>query len=93
MDVHETQRTPQYYREAARPGTKLEFGEPPPGEPVVAGLAEESPVRGGRPAGEQTQALKAAHAAKVSRLEQRPTVGLEKRHAEKERVAAREFGR
>jgi len=70
-------------RAAARPVTKLEVGEPPPGEPVVTGLDAESPARGGRPAGEQTQTLKAAHAAE-------PAVDLGKHLAEKERVAARE---
>ena len=33
----------------ARPGTKLEVGEPPPGALVVTGLAAESPTRGSRP--------------------------------------------
>eukprot|EP00614_Pseudopedinella_elastica_P020099 CAMPEP_0172647354 /NCGR_PEP_ID=MMETSP1068-20121228/240709_1 /TAXON_ID=35684 /ORGANISM="Pseudopedinella elastica, Strain CCMP716" /LENGTH=339 /DNA_ID=CAMNT_0013461631 /DNA_START=296 /DNA_END=1315 /DNA_ORIENTATION=- len=72
-------------RAAARPVTKLEVGEPPPGAPVVTGLVAESPARGGRPAGEQTQTLKAAHASE-------PAVDLEKHLAEIERVAARGYG-
>ena len=63
-------------RAAARPVTKVEVGEPPPGAPVVAGLAAESPAMGGRPAKEQIQALEAARAAEVARLEQRLAVGL-----------------
>ena len=74
-------------RAAARPVTKLEVGEPLPGEPVGTGLAAESPAMGGRPAREQTQALEAAHAAEDARLEQRLAVDLEKHLAEKEHVA------
>ena len=48
-------------RGAARLVTNLEVGEPPPGAPVVTGLAEEALAMSGRPAREQTKAMGNVH--------------------------------